>query len=199
MNSILSAIRKRRSRYELKNEITMSREELQQLIEEIFLTMPSPVNSQSTRAVILLGEEHLRFWDITLEELERATSAETFVKTLAKVNRSFKSGYGTILFYEDGKVIRELIEKYPKYAHNFDLWATQTNGMHQFALWSALADAGIGASLQHYNELIDERIRQEWSIDPEWKLYAQMPFGIAVDVPKEKHIRPMAERIFYHE
>lgn len=199
MNSILSAIRKRRSRYELKNEITMSREELQQLIEEIFLTMPSPVNSQSTRAVILLGEEHLRFWDITLEELERATSAETFVKTLAKVNRSFKSGYGTILFYEDGKVIRELIEKYPKYAHNFDHWATQTNGMHQFALWSALADAGIGASLQHYNELIDERIRQEWSIDPEWKLYAQMPFGIAVDVPKEKHIRPMAERIFYHE
>lgn len=199
MNSILSGLKKRRSRYELKNEITISRAELKQLIEEIFLTMPSPVNSQSTRAVVLLGDDHLRFWDITLEELKRATSEETFVKTLAKVNRSFKSGYGTILFYEDGKVISELIEKYPKYAHNFDAWSTQTNGMHQIALWSALADAGIGASLQHYNELIDERIRREWTIDPEWKLYAQMPFGIAVDVPKEKHIRPLAERIFWHE
>lgn len=199
MNSILTGLSKRRSRYELLREIPVSEEHLIDLIEGIFKVMPSPMNTQSTRAVILLGEEHLKLWEITLEELRKKVTAEkSFAKTLKKVETSFKSGYGTILFYEDGTIVRAQEEKYPKYAHNFQSWSTQTNAMHQIAIWSALADEGIGASLQHYNELIDGRIRDEWDIPEEWRLYAQMPFGIAVDVPGDKEIKPIEERVIIH-
>ncbi len=44
-------------------------------------------------------------------------------------------------------------------------------------MWTALAEAGIGASLQHYNPLVDEAVRREWGIAANWQLRAQMPFG----------------------
>ena len=47
--------------------------------------------------------------------------------------------------------------------------------MHQFAIWTMLEDAGLGASLQHYNPLIDEKVQNEWKLNPNWKLIAQMP------------------------
>ncbi|MFB0957806.1 MAG: nitroreductase family protein [Clostridiaceae bacterium] len=198
MNAILTGLKKRRSRYELKPDIPISDDQLAELIGNIFKTMPSPMNSQSSRAVLLFGEDHLKLWRITLEEMKKTASEAGYAKGLKKVETSFQSGYGTILFYEDGAIVRELEEKYPKYARNFPVWSAQTSGMHQIAVWSALADEGIGASLQHYNELIDERVRMEWNIPDQWKLYAQMPFGRAVDVPKEKDIKPLEERVIIH-
>ena len=44
----------------------------------------------------------------------------------------------------------------PSYADNFANWAVQTNAMHQYAIWTALSSKGIGASLQHYNPLVDQ-------------------------------------------
>ncbi len=199
MNNVIKALNKRRSRYTLNQEITMSDDQLKQMIHDLVRVMPSPMNTQPTRLVILTGGEHDRLWDITLEELKKIAKSETaFEKTLDKVNKGFKGGYGTILFYQDLKIIRALEEKYPRYAHNFPSWSTQTNAMHQIMIWTALAEEGIGASLQHYNELIDNRIRREWGISEDWKLYAQMPFGIAVDQPGEKEVLPLEERVLFH-
>ncbi len=50
-------------------------------------------------------------------------------------------------------VVSGLQEQMPNYYDNFAIWSTQTNAMHQFAKWTALATKGIGASLQHYNPL----------------------------------------------
>lgn len=49
--------------------------------------------------------------------------------------------------------------------------------MAQHSVWTALANANIGASLQHYNPLIDQEVAQTWDIPASWKLRAQMPFG----------------------
>ena len=49
--------------------------------------------------------------------------------------------------------------------------------MAQFAVWTALADSDIGASLQHYNPIIDEEIAKSFDIDENWKLRAQLVFG----------------------
>lgn len=35
----------------------------------------------------------------------------------------------------------------------------------------------IGASVQHYNSLIDDAVRKEWELPTSWLLRAQMPFG----------------------
>lgn len=49
--------------------------------------------------------------------------------------------------------------------------------MAQFAVWTALPEAGIGASLQHYNPVIDAQVQATWQLPASWQLSAQMPFG----------------------
>ena len=67
--------------------------------------------------------------------------------------------------------------------------------MHQLAIWSMLEDKGLGASLQHYNPLIDEAVQKEWGISSTWELIAQMPFGTPTEQPGEKEIKPLEHRI----
>ncbi len=200
MNSIVQAARKRRSRYGLKKEITMTREEVRKLIEDIIVTMPSQANSQTARLVVLFGEEHDRFWDKTLEVIKNTMSKpENFPKTEKKVKLGFKGAYGTILYFEDQTILEALEKKRPKYAFNVQPWSLQSAGMLQFAIWAALADEGIGASLQHYQELVEDWTKEEWNIPADWKLLAQMPFGIAYDELLPKDIMPVEQRVFYHE
>ena len=75
---------------------------------------------------------------------------------------AFKSGYGTVLYFEDSEVVEELQEKFALYKENFPIWSQQSSGMLQFAIWTALEIEGFGATLQHYNPLIDEEVRKEW-------------------------------------
>ncbi|NFV72581.1 nitroreductase, partial [Clostridium botulinum] len=49
---------------------------------------------------------------------------------------------------------------------------------------------GFGASLQHYNELIEEDVKKEWNIPNNWKLIAQMPFGKPVVSQMKNNIKP---------
>lgn len=78
--------------------------------------------------------------------------------------------------------MRELQEKFPSYADNFPVWSEHSTGIAQFAVWTALAQEGVGASLQHYNPLIDEPVAREWDLPSSWKLRAQMPFG-SIEAP----------------
>ena len=57
------------------------------------------------------------------------------------------------------------------------LGSEQTNGMHQFAVWTAFEQEGLGANLQHYNPLIDARIATEYDLPDTWELKAQLVFG----------------------
>ncbi len=126
--------------------------------------------------VILLGSDSDKVWDITKEALRKIVAADAFAKTEARIN-SFAAGAGTVLFFEDQDTVKGLQEQFPSYADNFPFWSEQSNGMAQLAVWSALAIADIGASLQHYNPLIDADVASNWGIPASWKLRAQMPFG----------------------
>ncbi|PRH85372.1 nitroreductase family protein, partial [Labrys okinawensis] len=102
--------------------------------------------------------------------------ADSFASTEAKMD-SFAAGAGTVLFFEDQDVVKSLQEKFPLYADAFPAFSEQSGGMAQFAVWTALAEHGIGASLQHYAPLVDEAVQKEWNVPKSWKLRAQMPFG----------------------
>ena len=67
--------------------------------------------------------------------------------------------------------------------------------MHQYVVWTALEIEGFGASLQHYNELIEEQVKKEWNVPGNWKLISQMPFGKPVGKPDEKQFQPLEDRI----
>lgn len=175
-NTLIEAIEKRRTQYALGRNITQAQEEITALIEEAIKLSPSAFNSQSSRAVILFGQQSEKFWHIVMNELRIRVPADKFAPTEAKI-KSFASGVGTILFYEDQQIIASLQQQYPNYAEQFPVWSEQGSGIAQFAVWSALANAGIGASLQHYNPLPDAAAAKEWQIPESWKLRAMMPFG----------------------
>lgn len=189
------AMTHRRSYYALKNESPITDNEIIDIVHSAVKHVPSAFNSQSTRVVVLLHDKHQRVWEITKDVLRKVVSAEAFGNTKNKIESSFQSGYGTLLFYEDQRPVKALQEQFPRYADNFPIWSQHTNAMHQFAIWTMLEDAGFGVSVQHYNPLIDELVAKEFNIPAEWTLIAQMPFGAPAGEPGEKDYQPLSDRV----
>ena len=181
-NQFLDLIKKRRTIYAIGKNVQHSSEELVTLIQEAVKESPSSFNSQSSRAVILLNEEHEKFWDIVKQKLKSYAQDEAAAaKTEAKMD-SFSAGVGTVLFFEDTDVIKGLQEKFALYAENFPIWSEHSTAIAQFAVWTALHTEGLGASLQHYNPIVDEEVHATWDVPASWKLRAQIVFG-SVEAP----------------
>ncbi|KZE46222.1 nitroreductase [Brevibacillus parabrevis] len=189
-----TAVKDRRTYYGISKEAVVSDERIRELVEEAVKHTPSSFNSQSARVVVLLGEQHDKLWNLTKETLRKIVPAENFAPTEEKMN-AFGNGYGTVLFFEDQSVVKGLQEKFASYKDNFPVWSEQSSGMLQFVVWTALETEGFGASLQHYNPLINEEVQQTWNLPSEWKLIAQMPFGKPTAQPGEKQFQPIEERV----
>lgn len=175
-NNFLELIEKRRTIYNLGKLKDISEDEVVELVQNSVKHCPTAFNSQSGRVVILFADSYQKLWNITLECLRKIVPANAFAATEGKIN-SFKAGAGTVLFFEDEDVISSLQEKFPLYRDNFPKWSLEANGMLQYIVWDALAEKNIGASLQHYNPLIDVEVTKEWNLPKSWNLIAQMPFG----------------------
>lgn len=191
--AFLDHIKKRRSIYAIGKNVSLDQAEIEHIIKEAVKHSPSSFNSQSSRVVILFGQSHDTFWHIVRETLRDLVSADAFEATNSKID-GFAAGYGTALFYEDQNVIKGMQEKFALYADNFPIWSEHASGIAQFATWTALADHNIGASLQHYNPIIDEEVAQTFSIPSNWKLRAQLVFGSIEAPPGEKTFMDDAER-----
>ncbi|WP_436881342.1 nitroreductase family protein [Staphylococcus pasteuri] len=192
--SFNDAMEQRRTIYNLESTISIDDSELEELIAHAVKHVPSAFNSQSTRIVLLLNDKNEKFWENTKEILKETMGPDRdFEPTRQKID-NFKHSYGTILYYEDKDVITGLQEKMPNFYDNFEIWSNQTNAMHQYAIWTALATKGIGASLQHYNPIVDEDTANEFNIPKTWKLVAQMPFGNVREEAGEKDIKPVEPR-----
>lgn len=183
----ISLFTQRRTQYALSKTLPIAESEVDALIRQAIRLAPSSFNSQSSRAVILFGAAHEQLWNITRETLRPMVPADAFASTDAKMN-AFAAGAGTVLFYEDQDTIKQLQQDYALYADNFPIFSEHSAGMAQFAVWTALAEVGIGASLQHYAPLIDAEVARTWDVPASWKLRAQMPFG--------SNEKPFAEKSF---
>ncbi|WP_058304206.1 nitroreductase family protein [Gorillibacterium timonense] len=188
------ALKTRRSVYGISKDIPVSEARIEEVIGEAVKHTPSAFNSQSARVVVLFGEQHDKLWTIVKETLRKIVPADNFSSTEQKL-ASFQSGYGTVLFFEDQAVVEGLQEQFALYKDNFPVWSNQSSGMLQFVVWTALAAEGIGASLQHYNPLIDDEVKQTWSLPASWKLIAQLPFGAPTAEPGDKAFSPVEDRL----
>ncbi|CZS97123.1 related to oxidoreductase related to nitroreductase [Rhynchosporium agropyri] len=191
--AFLETIKARRTYYALKKESPITDAQIQEIIKEAVLHVPSSFNSQSTRVVLLVKEEHDKLWEITKEVLKAIVTPEQWQGTEQKLN-GFKAGYGTILFYESRSVVSGMQDKFAAYADKFPSWATQSDAMHQYTIWTALEAEGLGANLQHYNPLIDQKVAATWGIDEDWVLNAQLVFGKPVGEAGEKSFLPVEDR-----
>ncbi len=186
---------RRRSYYELSAGSPVEDAQIGRMLQVALKYVPSAFNSQSTRLVLLLHEHHAALWKIVKRVLRAVVSEEEFARTAGKIDRGFAAGYGTVLFYEDTSVVRTLQQRFPLYAGNFPTWSEHTSAMHQLVVWTLLENVGFGASLQHYNPLIDKDVRARWHLPEEWRLVAQMPFGLPAAPPSEKTFEPVEARM----
>ncbi|KTF05808.1 nitroreductase family protein [Psychrobacter pacificensis] len=186
---------KRRSIYALSDQLPVSNDEVVKVVEHAVLHTPSSFNSQSTRVVVLFGDDHHKLWDMTEETLRVIVGDEEAFKSTKDKIAGFRAGAGTVLFFEDKAVIRGMQEAAPLYADNFPIWATQTNAMHQYVIWTALASIDVGANLQHYNPVIDQKVASTWNIDADWELKAQLVFGKIEQPAGDKEFKPLDERM----
>lgn len=189
------ALEHRRTYYSIGSDSPVLDEEVVHIIRTAVKNVPSAFNSQTTRIVLLLGDEHKRLWDIVKGTLKKLISPEAFVNTEAKIDGCFACGHGTVLYFEDTAVVKGLQDTFPSYSANFPTWSQHTSAMHQLAIWTMLEDVGLGASLQHYNPLIDEEVRRTWNLPESWMLIAEMPFGTPTAEPGEKEFQDLSERI----
>ncbi|MFS0577479.1 nitroreductase family protein [Sporosarcina sp. 179-K 3D1 HS] len=193
-----TALKERRSIYGINKNVQVSDERIQEIVEFAVKHTPSAFNSQTARLVVLSGEAHNKLWDITTETLKKAVGDGDFSATQQKMD-SFKAGYGTVLFFEDEAIVTSLQEQFALYADNFPIWSNQASGMSQLVVWTALDSEGLGASLQHYNPLIDDEVKKEWNIPDHWKLIAQMPFGNPTAPAGEKEFQPLENRVKFYK
>ncbi|KAF3928125.1 hypothetical protein AA313_de0204084 [Arthrobotrys entomopaga] len=185
--SFLQAVKDRHTYYDLKDESPISNDRIQEIVKTAIQSVPSTFNSQSARLVLLLNDHHKKLWDITLDSLLAIIPEAQREHTTARI-AGFRKAYATILFFEDPAPIKELQTAFPSYADKFPSWSDHTSAMHQFTLWTALEAEGFGANLQHYNPIIDDKVKEEWGVDKDYRLIAQLVFGAPNSGPQTRPV-----------
>lgn len=179
--SFLDQMKQRRTIYAIGKNVPLTQDKIEEIIKEAVRNSPSAFNSQTSRVVTLYGDSHTKFWNIVRETLRKMVPEDAFEKTDAKIN-SFAAGYGTVLFFEDQDVVKSLQEQFALYADHFPAWSEHSSAIAQFAVWTALAEQHVGASLQHYHPVIDEEVAETFDIPKNWRLRAQLVFG-SIEAP----------------
>jgi uncharacterized protein len=177
--AFLQAIENRRTYYALDKTSPIPDSKVKSIIETTLLNVPSSFNAQSARIVLLLGDQHDYLWNsITLPTLLPFVEGNPGAKKGTEDRiAGFAGAHGTILFFEDPAPVKALQAGVPLYADKFPTWSQHTSAMHQYTLWTALEAEGLGANLQHYNPIIDDKVKDKWSIPKDWELVAQLVFG----------------------
>lgn len=193
-DEFLEIVKGRRSIYALGNEKILSDKQVIKLIQSAVREAPSSFNAQSSRIVILLGDEHDKYWEnIVLPDLKKVLDEGSYERNQGRV-AGFKAAYGTVLFFEDQKIIENFQENIPAYASMFPTWSTHSTGMAQVYTWNILLAAGYGANLQHYGGVTQASLQQKYSLPETWKLHAELVFGSPNGPAGEKTYIPDEER-----
>ncbi len=194
MNSnIYDLIKSRRSYRKLAKSDTFDSNTMKELLRTARY-VPSAFNMQSYRIIVLEGQSNEDLWNIVEEMLLEKIGKDKFISTKQKEKISgFRGGNGTLLFFEDENVVEENANKKKSYKAKFPSWSEQGSGIIQYAVWLMLTDKGLNASLQHYNPMIDDRVKKRFNIDDSWRLITQMPYGIGIDELKERKLLPFED------
>ena len=183
----MDVIEKRRSNYDLGNNLEISKKDLINLLRKIIYYAPSPFNVQSSKIVLLNKKSHHLLWTTVVEEfLKKNNNGDLLDSYKARIKREDKA-YGTILFYKDERVIEEFKEKLDAYEQkSLDSWCIEESAMLQMNIWNELRLRNIGAHIVHFDD-IDEEVSVAFDIDKNYKLVAMMVFG---NIIQEAAVKP---------
>jgi uncharacterized protein len=130
--ALFKAAETRRTIYTLtKKPLPVPISRIQEIVSHAIKHCPSPFNTQSTRAIIMIGDEHNHFWDTADTYLKNAMPEQVY-QMLAPRVAGFRAGYGTVAWYEDQDAIEETCKANPAVKDIMPQWSEHSNGMHQF-------------------------------------------------------------------
>lgn len=191
MKDYIEIIKKRRSYYNLSEDVDLTNEEIKYLVEDVMNITPSHMNAETTRIVLLFDDKSKDFWTRVNETFDNSIKEEKF--------HGFYHAKGTALIFIDMNEIWDQEINMPDYSDYFETWGHHSAAMLQLNLWQALRDEGIGASNQHYNPVIDEWVKEDYDLPDHWELVAQMPFGKIEEEPDPKDKKAIEEKLIVIE
>lgn len=112
-DKFLDVVKGRKSLYALTGDSPIPDSKIQEIVEFAILHAPSTYNVQSARAVVLLGEQHVKLWDIALKHMEPALEGSPMKDHIVKRIAAHRASYGTVLWFEDQEALKALGEKSP--------------------------------------------------------------------------------------
>jgi predicted oxidoreductase (fatty acid repression mutant protein) len=94
--TLLDAIKNRGSLHVLSDNISVFDARIQEIVQEGILHAPSPFNCQAGRAVVLVKEEHKKFWDLAYDAAKASVPTPAFEKGFEPRIKMFRAAYGTV-------------------------------------------------------------------------------------------------------
>ena len=99
--TLFELVKERRSLYGLKGESPIPDDTIERIVQDTVLHVPSSFNTQTSRVVLLLKEEHKKVWDIAIDAMEGLVasgtlSEEVFQNSTKPKLGSFRAAYGTV-------------------------------------------------------------------------------------------------------
>jgi predicted oxidoreductase (fatty acid repression mutant protein) len=92
---LAKAAHERRSIYQLQKASTIPDYRIKEIVNDAIREVPSSFNSQSTRLVVLVKDDHDKFWDIVTDVLKSIVPEDKWEGTAGRL-AGFKGGYGTV-------------------------------------------------------------------------------------------------------
>ena len=89
------AVKNRRTIYGLNKKAPIDDKAIEEILRVAIKDVPSSFNSQSTRLVVLLGEQHEKFWDVVTEILKAHVPEEKWGHTGDRM-KGFRDAYGSV-------------------------------------------------------------------------------------------------------
>ena len=114
--TLLQLVKSRRTYYGLKAESPISDDAIEKIVQDSVLHVPSSFNTQTSRVVLLLKEEHQKVWDIAINAMEGLVAAGVLPKeafessTKPKLN-AFRAAYGTVCITPNYPHLNKLLIK----------------------------------------------------------------------------------------
>lgn len=93
--TLKDAIHNRRTIYKLTKKSTISDDKLKDILTTAVRDVPSSFNSQSARLVVLVKEEHDKFWQVVTDILKVHVPEDKWEHTGQRLD-GFKNAYGTV-------------------------------------------------------------------------------------------------------
>lgn len=176
MSPFTQLVKSRRTRYAIGNNADVTKEEVVARLREVAKEVPTAFNSQTSRLVVVFGEDNEKLWGHILDVQKEVLQGEMW-DMMSGVMQGAKGAFGTILFFEDLDAVAAM----PVQGARGEAYKQNNNANLQYAAWLALTELGLGASLQHMNvghaEAYDRSILEMFNLPANYELIAQMPFG----------------------